>query len=157
MTHVRQILLTSLLVLTAVSVVFLVGCDGQNRLSFGGSYRSGGSYPHSTSYYRPTQVYSPSRTVYTSGGSLYYPGTISRTHIRSYPRIYRPLTTHRGSRYSGHRSTYTGHGGGYSGGHSSGRSSGYSGGYSSGRSSGRSSGSHSSGGSRSGGGSRGHR
>ena len=108
MTRVRQILLTGLLVLIAVSVALLAGCDRRRGLSYSGSYWPGGSYPHSTSYH-PTQLYSPPRTVYIGSGSLYYPGTISHTRIRSYPRVYRPLTISRGSRYSSHRSHRTSH------------------------------------------------
>lgn len=102
MTRVRQILPTALLVLTAVSAGLLAGCDRRQSLSYSGSYWSGGSYPR-LAYHRPTQLYSPARTVYIGSGSLYYPGRISHTRIRSYPRVYRPLVTRRGYRYGGRR------------------------------------------------------
>lgn len=90
MTHVRQILLTALLVLTVVSVGLLVGCEGRQRFGFGGAYYSSSNrmYPRSTSY----------------GGYLYSPGNISRIHSRSYPST--PLVIHRGYRTSGYYSPY---------------------------------------------------
>lgn len=98
MIRMRQILLTGLL----VSGAFLAGCEGRRRLSYsGGYYWSDGLYPHST-YQRPTHLHTPSSTVYVGSGSLYYPGTITHTRIYSYPRVYRPMTIHRGYPYSGH-------------------------------------------------------
>ena len=107
MTHMRQILPTALLVLTAVSAGLLAGCDRRQSFGYGGSYWSGGSYPR-LAYHRPTQLYSPPRTVYIGSGSLYYQRTISHTRIRSYPRVYRPLVTRRGYRYGGRRRAPTG-------------------------------------------------
>ena len=92
MTCVRQILLTALLVLTAVSAGLLAGCDRRQSLGFGGAYYSSSDrmYPSST-YYQ---------------GKLYYPGNISRVHVRSYPSI-SPLVIYRGYRVGGYYRPYT--------------------------------------------------
>ena len=91
MTHVRQILLAALLVLTVVSVGLLAGCDERQSFGFGGSYYSGSSrlYPRSTSY----------------GGYVSSPGNISRIHSRSYPTS--PFVIRRGYRTSGYYKPYT--------------------------------------------------